>query len=72
MTIPHTTAVGDAIAYVREQMQTEEGMSKKYTFSGSIYFERMKELGSYTTDIAAIQKRVEEAGFKNFFDREIR
>ena len=40
--------------------------------SGSIYFERMKELGSYTTDVAAIQQRVDEAGFKGFFDREIR
>jgi threonine dehydrogenase-like Zn-dependent dehydrogenase len=72
VTIPRTTAVGDAIAYVREQMQTEEGMGKKYTFSGSIYFERMKELESYTTDVAAIQQRVDEAGFKGFFDREIR
>lgn len=71
VTIPRTTVVGDAIAYVREQMQTEEGMSRKYTFSGSIYFERMKELGSYTTDVAAIQQRVDEAGFKGFFDREI-
>ena len=72
VTIPRTTAVGDAIAYVREQMQTEEGMSRKYTFSGSIYFERMKELRSYTTDVAAIQQRVDEAGFKGFFGREIR
>ena len=71
VTIPHTTAVGDAIAYVREQMQTEEGMSKKYTFSGSVYFERMKELGTYTTDIEAIQNRVQQAGFENFFARQV-
>jgi hypothetical protein len=71
VTIPRTTAVGDAIAYVREQMQTEEGMSRKYTFSGSVYFERMKERESYTTDIAAIQRRVDEAGFEDFFDHEI-
>jgi len=70
--LPRTTAVGDAIAYVREQMQTEEGMTKKYTFSGSVYFERMKELETYTTDIEAIKQRVDEAGFSGFFAQEIR
>ena len=34
--IPASTAVGDAIQFVREQMATEEGMGKKYTFSGDI------------------------------------
>jgi len=65
--IPRATAVGDAIAYVREQMQTEEGMGKKYTFSGSVYFERMNELGTYTLDVQAIRRRVSEAGFENVF-----
>lgn len=36
--LPRETAVGDAIAFVREQMETEEGMGKKYTFSGSVLF----------------------------------
>lgn len=71
VTIPRTTAVGDAIAYVREQMQTEEGMSKKYTFSGSVYLERMKELGTYTTDIETIQNRVQQVGFEDFFARQV-
>jgi hypothetical protein len=42
-------------------MATEEGMRKKYTFSGSIYFDKMKELGLYTTDHADIANRVEKA-----------
>ena len=65
--IPRTTAVGEAIAFVREQMQTEEGMARKYTFSGAVYFERMKELGTYTTDVAVIRQRAEEAGMEGFF-----
>jgi threonine dehydrogenase-like Zn-dependent dehydrogenase len=69
--IPRITAVGDAIAYVREQMQTVEGMAKKYTFSGSVYFERMKELGTYTIDVEAIQRRVAEAGFKDLFAQKV-
>ena len=44
LVLPETLAVGDAISYVRKAMDTEEGMTKKYTFSGSVYFNRMKEL----------------------------
>ncbi|MGD1992824.1 MAG: FAD-dependent oxidoreductase, partial [Anaerolineae bacterium] len=65
--LPRSTAVGEAIAFVREQMQTEEGMTKKYTFSGAVYFDRMKELGTYTTDEHVISQRVEDAGFLDFF-----
>jgi len=72
VTIPRSMAVGEAIAFVREQMQTEEGMAQKFTFSGATYFERMKELGTYTTDVEAIQQQVEAAGFKDFFAQEVR
>jgi len=68
--IPRTTAVGEAIAFVREQMQTEEGMARKYTFSGAVYFERMKELGTYTADVEVVRRRVREAGFSDFFAQE--
>lgn len=69
--IPTELAVGDAIAYVKEQMKTEEGISKKYTFSGSVYFERMKELGLYTTDVNQIKDRVAKAGMTNVFDQRV-
>jgi len=65
--LPECLATGDSISYVKEKMSTPEGMSKKYTFSGSVYFERMKELGIYITDSAEIAKRVEECGLKNIF-----
>ncbi|SHM74374.1 2-polyprenyl-6-methoxyphenol hydroxylase and related FAD-dependent oxidoreductases [Caldanaerovirga acetigignens] len=70
-TIPTKLAVGDAIAYVNEQMKTEEGISKKYTFSGSVYFERMKQLDLYTTDVEKIRERVKKAGMLNFFNQQI-
>jgi len=69
--IPTELAVGDAIAYVKEQMKTEEGISKKYTFSGSVYFERMKQLGLYTTDVNAIKDRVEIAGMTDVFNQKV-
>ena len=62
---------GDAIRHVREEMQTEKGLGLKYTFSGSVYFERMKQLGSYTTDVAEIRRNVELAGLTGVFAEQL-
>lgn len=69
--LPTELSCGDAIAFVKESMQTEEGLTKKYTFSGSVYFERMKRLNLYTTDIKEIQDRVEKAGMTNVFAKPV-
>jgi hypothetical protein len=53
--LPTSLTCGDAIAFVKESMQTEAGMTKKYTFSGSVYFERMKQLNLYTTDLKRLK-----------------
>jgi hypothetical protein len=67
LVFPDTLAVGDGISYVRTQMATEAGLGYKYTFSGSVYFDRMKEKDLYTIDIQKIQGRVEEAGLTGVF-----
>jgi hypothetical protein len=67
LVLPDSLAIGDAISHVRTQMQTEEGLGHKYTFSGSVFFERMKERGLYTTDVKKIRARVEEAGLAGVF-----
>jgi folate-dependent tRNA-U54 methylase TrmFO/GidA len=67
LVLPDTLAIGDAITHVREQMQTEKGLGLKFTFSGSVYFERMKELGMYTTDVVEIGRRVEAADLTDVF-----
>lgn len=69
--IPTGLAVGDAIAYVKERMTTEAGMTKKYTFSGSVYFERMKEFALYITDKNEIARKVEDNGLTNIFSNEL-
>lgn len=65
--LPDSLAVGDAIRFVREQMGTEKGMGLKYTFSGSVFFDRMVERGLYTVDVPQIRKRVESAGMAGIF-----
>lgn len=67
LALPKETACGDAISWVGEQMRSKEGRGFKYTFSGSVLFERMKERGLYTTDTAAIRERVRQAGMENIF-----
>ena len=70
VTIPRSTAVGEAIAFVREQMETEEGLTKKYTFSGAVYLAHMKAMNLYTVDIPAIRARVADAGFLGYFEQQ--
>ena len=65
--LPESLAIGDAIAYVRQQMKTEEGLGLKYTFSGSVYFERMKARNLYSTDPRLIRQRVHKAGLIDLF-----
>ena len=72
VTIPTSISIGDAITHVREQMETEDGMGLKYTFSGAQYFKRMQELKLYTLDIPAIKERVEKAGMTNLFAQEVK
>jgi len=67
LNLPRSLAAGDAIGFVREQMATEEGLGCKFTFSGSVYFERMKEKGTYTTDRKTVRERVEAAGLLGIF-----
>ena len=64
---PNALAVGDAISHVRSQMETEEGLGYKYTFSGSVYFERMKQKGLFSIDPEEIKKRVDQAGMTGIF-----
>jgi hypothetical protein len=69
LVLPATLAVGDAIAHVRTRMETEEGLGYKYTFSGSVYFDRMKQKGLYTTDVKQIEKRVDQAKMLGIFSK---
>lgn len=65
--LPRTLMIGEAITWVREKMATPEGMGQKFTFSGSVLFNHLKELGMYTTDKAAVEARVAEANLSGVF-----
>jgi len=63
------TASGDFIAYVREQMATEEGVRMRYSFSGSLYFERMKARNLCSTDPGKIKEAINRAGLTDVYSR---
>jgi hypothetical protein len=67
LVLPSSLAVGDAVQFVRGQMQEEGILSLKYTFSGSIYFNRMQSKGLYTIDRKKIEERVAAAGLIGVF-----
>ncbi|MDD4237776.1 MAG: FAD-dependent oxidoreductase [Desulfotomaculaceae bacterium] len=71
LVLPPELACGDIISFMHREMKTPEGISNKYTFSGSVYFQRMQERGLYTTDMAQIRERVARTGLAGVFNRSI-
>lgn len=69
LTLPRSLATGDFIQHVHEQMETLEGIRLRYTFSGSVYFERMKKQELYSTNRAEIHERVANVGLTDIYNR---
>jgi len=69
--LPATTAIGDFISFVNKETQTPAGQMQRYTFSGGLYFERMKKLGLYSTNPAEIKERVKKAGVAGIFSKKL-
>ncbi len=69
--LPRTLAIGDIIAFAREKSLEKDGLMTRYTFAGSTYFDRMKELGLYETDTEAIDRRVRKAGMKGLYNEKL-
>ncbi len=67
LVLPNSLVVGDAIQFVRTEMQTEGKLNLKYTFSGSVLFDRIKQRNFYTTNTTEIEKRVDAAGMSGIF-----
>jgi hypothetical protein len=67
--LPRSLACGDFIAFVRDELTSCKEQIGKYTFAGSIYFQRMRELGLYTTDLGRIERRVRKSGLEGVFAR---
>jgi len=66
--LPRNLASGDLIAFANEEISTTDGLMKRYTFAGSDYFTRMKELGLYTTDSKILESKIDRLNLLNIYD----
>lgn len=71
LTWPESTAVGDIISFMHREMKQPEGLAKKYTFSGSIYFDRMKQNNLYTTDVNEIHERIRKIDLYDIINHKV-
>jgi hypothetical protein len=67
LVLPTTLAIGEAIQFVNKEMRVEGKLGLKYTFSGSVLFDRMKALDLYSTGVPEIMNRVDAAGVAGIF-----
>lgn len=65
--IPRELAVGEAIAWVGEQMERERGLSRRYTFAGAVLLQHLQENDLYLTERSEIVRRVKAAGMSDVF-----
>ena len=68
---PNELAVGDFVNHTTDDMKKEECRGTKYTFSGSVYFERMKQLGLYTSDLQEIKARAAKLGAAGILSQKV-
>lgn len=70
--LPRLTASGDLIAYANERITTMEGLKERFTFAGTDYFKRMKELNLYTTDAGIIKNKLERLNLLNIYSERLK
>lgn len=69
--LPTNLLIGDFIAYSNNEMHKADGDKLRFTFAGSIYFNRMNEIGFYTTDIDVIKDRVKKASLEGIYNKKV-
>ena len=52
-------------------MSKPDGEKLRFTFAGSIYFDRMNELGFYSTDSNVALERVRNASLEGLYDKKV-
>jgi len=69
--LPRELAIGDMIAFVNEELKKPDGLYKRYTFAGALYFDRMKKLGLYLTEREAIREKVKQLKLSGIFNENL-
>lgn len=67
LSLPDSLASGDIISYSNPARAGQKARVQRITFSGSVFLDRMKERGLYSTDEETVRQRVKKAGMLNIF-----
>ncbi len=65
--LPTNIASGDIIAYANERISNSEGLKERFTFAGSDYFKRMKDLDLYVTDPEVLKIKLKGLNLLNIY-----
>jgi len=69
--LPKETVIGDIIDFSNKMFMEENDKKSRFTFAGSVYFNRMKELGLYIMDIDEIKQKISKLGLENILNKKI-
>lgn len=65
--LPRDLASGEGLRFALQEISKKDGNKGRYTFSGSLLFDHIKDKDLYTTDLAVIKNRVKDCGLKDIF-----
>jgi hypothetical protein len=69
--LPDSLAIGDFISFSNQKMYEVDGDKLKFTFAGSVYFERMEKTNLYSIDHEKLYNRIERTGLLNIYDKKL-
>ncbi len=69
--LPEETAIGNLISYANYMLNVKKDYKTRYTFAGSVYFERMQELGIYSIDKNKIREKIKSFGLEDIFSKKL-
>ena len=67
--LPRSLAIGELLAYANEALADADGLSRRFTFAGGEFFERMKELGLYRMEPKEVRKAVEAEDLMDIYNK---
>lgn len=69
--LPRDIAIGDLIATANEEIESDEGLKKRFTFAGSYYFDKMKNNGLYSVNDNKIKERIENLNLFEIYNTKL-
>lgn len=71
LVLPKDSCIGDIISFANYRMLQKNDRISRFTFAGSIYFNRMKELGLYSMKVNEIKNRIKKLELDNIYEEKI-